>query len=173
MRGFSLDSYTRRHSVSRTKVFGASNEEIWELISMPGNLNSCHPFCRSNEAITWEEGSHSDELVYLNGLRYIRNFHVWSPGIGYDLMIGEEGGPQSLVKWRLKSLGMDRCSLNITVFPYLIASWPKPLSYLPFRVLIKPKLSRYLDSVLSGFNHFVESGEDVPRNHFGAHPWFS
>jgi len=143
------------------------------LISGPGNLNSCHPFCRSNEAITWGEEGHSDELVYLNGMRYIRDFHVWSPGRGYELLIGEEGGPKSLVKWRLESLGTDECSLNITVFPYLLAGWPKPLSYLPFTLLIKPRLSSYLDSVLSGFSHFLDSGEDVPRNHFGEHPWFS
>ena len=38
-------------------------EEIWEVISAPGNLLDCHPFCRSNEPIVWDDMGHSDVLA--------------------------------------------------------------------------------------------------------------
>ena len=67
-----------------------SIEKMWELISEPGNLNSSHPFCKTNEIISWDEENHSDRLIYLNGRKYIRNFQTWEEGKGYTLLIGKE-----------------------------------------------------------------------------------
>ena len=33
-------------SVSYTKKIDASVDELWEIISKPGNLNYVHPYCK-------------------------------------------------------------------------------------------------------------------------------
>ena len=55
----------------------SSIESLWELISLPSNLELFHPFCRSNKAIKWSGENSIDELIYLNGLKYIRKFTKW------------------------------------------------------------------------------------------------
>ena len=143
------------------------------LISQPGNLNDCHPFCESNEVIQWNEDGHVDRLVYLNGRTYIRQFLTWDEGKGYSLRIGEENGLQSFVQWEIDAISEDKSQLRITVYPYLLAGYPKVVSFLPYQFWIKPRMRQYLRSVVSGFEHVARTGEPVPRNHFGRHPWFS
>ena len=46
----------RRLPVSNSADFEVSAERLWEAISEPGNLNDSHPFCDSNEVISWEDG---------------------------------------------------------------------------------------------------------------------
>ena len=36
--------------ISATQVFDCSTDELWTLISAPGNLNDAHPFCERNDA---------------------------------------------------------------------------------------------------------------------------
>ena len=95
-----IEKYTRRLPISSSEKFGISVEQLWDLISSPGNLNKTHPFCKSNDAIVWDD-EHKDRLEYLNGRTYIRNFQTWSPNEGYTLLIGEENGPQSYVVWEI------------------------------------------------------------------------
>ena len=71
------------------------------MISEPGNLNPSHPFCKTNEVISWDEKNHIDRLVYLNG-KYIRHFQTWEEGKGYTLLIGKENGAQSFVRWEIE-----------------------------------------------------------------------
>ncbi len=152
--------------------FELSRDELWDLISPPGNLNHNHPFCKSNEVISWGEDNHIDKLVYLNGRSYIRKFLSWEEGKGYSLSIGEENGPQSFVVWTIESIGIHS-KLTITVYPFILAKIPKFVAIIPHFLWVKPRLNSYLKSVLLGFKHFSLSGEIVPRNHFGKHPWFS
>ena len=159
--------------ISATHTFDCSTDELWSLISAPGNLNDAHPFCKTNEALTWDGNEHVDRLVYLNGRTYVRRFQTWSPGEGYTLLIGAENGPQSFVEWTIKPLETGGSSLTITVHPYLLANWPKPLAFPLYRLWIVPRMRRYLRSVLGGFAHVATTGEPVPRNRFGRHPWFS
>ncbi|MBK00482.1 MAG: hypothetical protein CMB48_05995 [Euryarchaeota archaeon] len=168
-----IKNYKKRHSVSYSMDYEISIEKMWELISTPGHLNYCHPFCKSNEIINWKQSNYRDELIYLNGLKYIRNFINWDPNKGYDLLIGKNGGPQSYVVWELTKHSELKCSLKITVFPYLFTKGGRILSYIPFFVYVKPRLKKYLYTVLSGFNYYIKHEKDVPRNHFGKHPWFS
>ncbi len=158
--------------ISVTQPFDCSRDELWRLISAPGNLNDAHPFCRTNEVLAWEEGDHRDRLVYLNGRTYVRVFQTWDMGEGYTLLIGEENGPQSYVVWTIQATETGS-SLTITVHPYLLANWPKLLSFLPYRLWIVPKMRRYLRSVTAGFAHVATTGERVQRNRFGRHSWFS
>jgi len=92
---------------------------------------------------------------------------------GYDLLIGENGGPQSYVVWNLEQGSESKCKLTITVHPYLLDNLPRFLSYLPFSFWVKPRLEKYLDSVLSGIDYVLQNGGDVPRNFKGKHSWFS
>ena len=166
------ETYTRRLSVSCSKKFKLSIEQLWDLISSPGNLNSSHPFCKSNDVISWDD-EHKDRLEYLNGRTYIRNFQTWSPNKGYTLLIGEENGAQSYVVWDLEELSESESSLTITVYPFILAKLPKPLAYLPHILWVKPRLRSYLKSVVGGFHYYSTEGKSVPRNHFGRHKWFS
>ena len=66
-----MEEFTKRLSVSQSMEFDCESDEVWRMISEPGNLNRCHPFCKSNEVIRWDQENHSDRLVYLNELNYI------------------------------------------------------------------------------------------------------
>ena len=159
--------------ITVSKTINVPKNVLWELISKPGNLNNCHPFCSSNEVIQWDNEVHIDRLVYLNGRTYIRKFASWQEGLGYTLYIGEEGGYQSFVEWSLQETDQQTSQLSITVHPYLLAGFPRFVSFLPYNLWIRPKLKNYLKSVVSGFEYVARTGEDVPRNHFGKHSWFS
>ena len=136
-------------------------------MSQEGNLNNCHPYCSSNDVIQWDNELHMDRLVYLNGRTYVRKFDDWEDGFGYKLYIGEEGGYQSYVELhREKHQQNDSSQLSITVHPYLLAGFPKFVSFIPYHFWIRPKLKNYLNSVISGFEYVATTGEDVPRNHF-------
>ena len=164
--------FRKRLSVSHSIDFDINANQLWELISAEENLNASHPFCKTNEAIEWGDGKYSDRLVYLNNRTYIRKFQTWEEGKGYTLLIGEENGPQTFVEWVIQSLG-DKSKLTITVYPFILAKLPKVLAFLPHKLWVQPRLKSYLKSVLMGFNHYATTGEIVPRNNFGKHPWFS
>ena len=168
-----MQEYTNRLSVSQTVCYDCDTDELWKIISEPGNLNNSHPFCKSNEAIQWSKEEHSDRLVYLNELNFIRNFLTWDEGLGYTLLIGEAGGPQSYVVWEIDSAPEGKSKLTITVYPHILAGLPIIIAYLPHTMWVRPRLQKYLRSVLSGYEYYLQNGKAVPRNHFGRHPWFS
>ena len=168
-----MEGIKTNKEITVSKAINVSRNALWNLISTPGNLNNCHPYCSSNDVIQWDNESHVDRLVYLNGRTYIRKFDDWKDGFGYTLYIGEEGGYQSYVEWSLQEIDMQTSQLSITVHPYLLAGFPKFVSFLPYHFWIRPKLKNYLNSVISGFEYVATTGESVPRNHFGRHSWFS
>lgn len=165
--------FTRRRGVSCSRAIRASKEAVWAAISAAENLNNCHPHCKNNQAIVWNKDQHEDRLEYLNGRTYVRKFLEWKEGEGYKLTIGDNEKRQSYVVWNIERTGDASCILSITVYPYLLASAPKAISYLPFHGWIKPRLQTYLQSVTGGFEYYLEQKKRVPRNHFGKHPWFS
>ena len=125
----------------------------------------------SEMCIRDRDDEHQDILLYLNGRKFYREFLIWTPMKGYELIIGEKNGPKSYVIWELFEIERNRTKLKITVFPYLL---PKTSKFLPiFPFWIKPRLSRYLYSVISGFEYYLQNEKPVPRNYFGQHPWFS
>lgn len=159
--------------VSRSIKFNLKIHELWELISRPGNLNQTHPYCLSNEVIRWDDEYHSDRLIYLNGRNYIRKFNTWNENEGYSLSIGEENGPQSFVEWRIDFLSDNKSLLTITIYPYILSKFPRIFQNIIHTFWIKPRLQKYLKSVLQGFLFYSDHNYSVPRNHFGKHPWFS
>lgn len=154
------------------QVFSQNVSELWNAISIENNLNDSHPFCKENTSLQWSGDTHKDKLVYLNGMTYIREFSEWLEGEGYNLWIGQDGGPKSYVEWRINEHPAGS-ELSITVYPYLLSKWPKILAFIPYKIYIDPKLKSYLSSVLKGFKWFLDTNTAVPRNQFGKHTWFS
>lgn len=148
-------------------------EKVWNTISMPGNLELCHPFCAKNPYEVWPGECSRDEIHYLSGWIYERQFYRWIDGVGYDLKIGRRGGGKSVVSWRILASEHNDCSLKITVYPHILQTIPVIIRWIPHILYIRPMLESYLSSVTRGFEWYIRRGEPVPRNQFGEHPWFS
>ena len=152
------------------KIFLNHNSEIvWKIISSKNALELFHPYCLKNDAIDYKK---KDKLVYLNGLTYIREFSVWKPNKGFELSIGKKGGKKSKVIWEIKIL--DRgCEVTISVFPYSSSKISKYFYPIINIFIIKPKLRKYLLSVLKGLKFYLDTNIRVKKNQFGKHTWFS
>lgn len=156
------------------RKIAAPAEEVWDAISMPGNLELCHPFCASNPVRSWPGPDSRDEVHYLSGWIFDRQFKHWINGSGYDLEIGRKGGgARSYVSWRISADDERACTLKITVYPQRLQGWPRVLQWIPHWLRIRPFLKSYLGSVVRGVEWYVTRGEPVPRDQFGKHPWFS
>ena len=119
------ESYSRfRWSVAAERMIAAPAQKVWAAISMPGNLELCHPFCASNPVQVWQGPDSRDEVHYLSGWVYERRFLRWRDGVGYDLEIGKRGGGKSFVSWRITPVDQDTCVLSITVYPNILQNWP-------------------------------------------------
>jgi hypothetical protein len=151
----------------------APADKVWKAISMPGNLEQCHPFCAKNPVQVWPGEGSRDEIHYLSGWHFERRFCRWIEGVGYDLDIGRRSGRSSFVSWRLRPVDEQNCILRIAVYPHALQSVPIAIRWLPHFLRLRPMLRRYLSSVVRGFEWYVTRGESVPRNQFGSHPWFS
>lgn len=148
-------------------------EQTWKLISTPGMLEQVHPFCKENKVVFWgEQHEKKDLLIYLNGLEYYREFTSWNAFKGYELKIGKEKGKKSRVVWEI-SARQEKSELKITVFPYESDKILKLIYFWAFQFYIRPRLKRYLNTVLKGIKWHLDKNEKVPRNQFGTHPWFS
>ena len=153
-------------------TYDYSVENLWKVVSSPNYLNNVHPFCKENSIIKWNNDHHEDKILYLNDKTYIRKFVSWRAMKGYDLWIGDNNKDQSFVEWRLEKVG-SRSKLTITVYPFLLSTWPRILSFLPYFLYINIKLKSYLFSVLSGIDWYIKENTPVPKNQFGKHSWFS
>ena len=58
--------------VQFSKDIYASSETVWNLISQPGNLENCHPFCKQNIVDKWPGDNSRDTIEYLNGWKFER-----------------------------------------------------------------------------------------------------
>jgi hypothetical protein len=147
--------------------------KVWDVISMPGNLEPCHPFCAKNPVQAWPGQESRDDVHYLSGWVLERRFCRWIEGVGYDLEIRRRGGRSSFVSWRIFSRDDRQCTLRIAIYPPALQHVPVAIRWLPHIVRLRPMLRSYLSSVVRGFEWYVTRGEPVPRNQFGSHPWFS
>ena len=53
--------------VAVAQAIAAPRDQVWEAISMPGNLEHCHPFCARNPIQVWPGEGSRDEVHYLSG----------------------------------------------------------------------------------------------------------
>ena len=162
-----------RWPVAVAQPIAAPAGQVWEAISMPGNLEPCHPFCASNPVQAWPGEGSRDEVHYLGGRVLERRFCSWIDGTGYDLEIGERDGAMSSVSWRILPVNDRGSILRIAIYPHLLQNLPAAIRWLPYSLYVGPMLERYLTSVVQGFEWYVIRGKPVPRNQFGSHPWFS
>ena len=88
-------SMKKRKSVSYSKDLEFPIDKVWSVISAPQNLENCHPFCKTNSTIEWYD-QHHDVLQYLNGRKFYREFLIWTPMKGYELIIGEKSDREDL-----------------------------------------------------------------------------
>ena len=161
-----------KQSIQVIKEINATEDELWDVISQPGHLELTHPFSKSHSVTSWPGVESNDVLIYLSGLRYERYFTDWSEGNGYTLQIGGREGKKSKVIWEISS-EENKTFLSITIYPHFLANTPRFFSFLPYELLVRPKLTSYLNSVLGGIDYYLVKKESVPKNHFGTHKWFS
>lgn len=159
--------------VTASRTIAAPASKIWEVISSPGGLPLYHPFCEKNPVFEWPGADSHDEVHYFNGVVLVRRFTDWYEDVGYDLEIGRDGGRQSVVAWRIASVKERRSALRITVFPHAVQHLPVIARWAPHFFWLQPGLKSYLKSVVKGVDWFINHGQPVRRNQFGAHRWFS
>jgi hypothetical protein len=159
--------------IAIAQPIAAPAEMVWNTISMPGNLEPCHPFCAKNPVEIWDGEGSRDEIHYLSGWVFERQFQRWIDGVGYDLEIGRPEGGSSFVSWRIMPIDTQSCTLRIAVYPHALQNLPVAIRWIPHILRFGPLLRRYVSSVTRGFEWYITRGEPVPRNQFGSHPWFS
>lgn len=162
-----------RWPVSANQVIAASAEDVWKIISTPGNLALCHPFCTKNPVQRWPGDDALDQVHYLSGWIYERRFKRWQEGVGYDLEIVSRDKPLAAVSWRVTPVSQQSSRLDITVYPFMLHKYPVVIRWIPHFFFLRPRLKHYLSSVVNGFEWYATRGQAVPRNQFGKHAWFS
>ena len=147
--------------------------KILNLIREPGNLNKYHPFCKKNEIINWPGNGSVDHLEYHNGMKFNREFYNWTDN-GYDLRIGGKRN-MAIVNWVVE--GDERSSsLRVRINPNIKNYIPinnRLIQRLFWFLYIKPMLQSYINHVIKGFSHYMNTDTNVFRNQFGTHRWFS
>ncbi len=143
------------------------SEEVWRLISRPGNLVDFHPFCQSNPVEIWPGVGSRDKIYYYSGLVILREFTAWFDGTGYDLTATSQDGMQFKVKWSISSSDKDSSSLTLTIRQVLGYHSEKRMKQ------NARLLGKYLKQVGQGFEYYLRTGERVTRNQFGSHRLFS
>ena len=148
---------------------------ILNLIREPGSLNKYHPFCKRNDAIKWPGTNSIDELEYLNGSTFERNFFNWHEN-GFDLIIERKNkSKMAQVNWIIE--GNDEISsLRVRINPVIGHFTPfknKFMQILSWYLFVKPMLQSYINKVIKGFEFFLNTDMEVKPNQFGKHSWFS
>ena len=167
-----MSSKTLYRSISSRKSISCDINALWKVISLPSNLDLFHPFCKKNTVIIWSKENSIDQIEYLNGLIFQREFFEWEENKGYKLHIHQIGKPKSRVEWKINGDNY-KSIINISVSPYLFNSGGKYLSVLPYYLITRPFLLSYLESVTSGLKYYLEQGKTVKKNQYGKHLWFS
>ncbi|MEX1287984.1 MAG: SRPBCC family protein [Acidimicrobiia bacterium] len=146
---------------------------VWDAIAAPGNLTNVHPFCAANDVERWPGPGSRDRIRYHSGLRYEREALAWDEGRGYAFAVGPPSGATALATWTIEPMGEDRCRFGIEVVPFLRTDVTPAARAAYVSSLVEQALPPYVESVVLGVRHFVESGDPVARNQFGAHSVFS
>ncbi len=167
MAALNLDKSKLGEPISHSQSVPVSREEVWGVISRPGNLVDFHPFCESNPVEVWPGVGSRDKIYYYSGLVLVREFNAWIEGTGYDLTATSENGMQFKVSWRITPAENNHSSLTLTISQVLEQGSERKMKQ--FSRLLK----KYLIQVGGGCEYFLRTGERVKRNQFGSHRLFS
>ena len=154
----------------------AHKRDTWQVISRPGNLEYCHPFCEKNSVIRWGDENSKDTIKYYNGICFTRLFVNWNENNGYNLLIKNGDETYAKVSWAVKSLGELNSELTICVSLFsdiILGRYPNFIRKIICKMLLLPKLNDYLKSVTNGFKYYLETGKKVRKNQFGYNFIFS
>ena len=171
--GSDLTRQLFRWPISANVQIAAPVDTVWRIIASPDSLIAAHPFLADNPIEAWPGANSRDEVRYLSGVIYERRFRGWQDGEGFDLEIFHKGERSAWVSWRIVPTDADRTNLSITVYPLAMQHLPAVVRRLPHLFVLRPRLRAYLESVVRGYEWYITKGEPVPRNQFGAHPWYS
>ena len=153
-------------------TLAAAPDAVWSVLSTPGHLMLFHPFVESNPVKCWSGQNARDFVHYNSGLVLERTVIHWDEA-GFDLLVGQPGGSQLPVKWRLQQHGADATELAICIELNAYQKLPWPLWVLPFYGYIRPTVRTYLNHVLRGLDFYLRTGQKVVPNQFGRHRIFS
>ena len=173
---FKIDPRAPEHIVSHRSKIQADAGAVWKVISTPGNLNLCHPFCKKNKVLNWGGVGATDIVEYYNGLVLRRIFTDWNEGKGFELLIGKGTYALARVSWAITALeeGTAELSIRIHSFPDVaLSKYPRPLRRLISKVYFLPNMSKYIKAVVKGFKYYIETGLPVEMNQFGTNQMFS
>lgn len=165
-------------TVSLSRHIAAPTEKVWELISKPGHLADCHPFCEKNLVEKWPGVGAKDAVHFYSGKVINRYFNKWVKGVGYNLhlTIQDLDTHQANVTFQISSF-KERVSESVLLITIQINALPKSTPWFIRRLLahftLRPSLKKYLDSVLKGYEYYITTGQAVKRNQFGSHSLFS
>ena len=177
-----------------TLELSISSSDLWAIISSPSNLELFHPFCLKNPTINWPGLNSIDQVHYYSGLvlerkfvKWVDNkgyslfigkknekksFVKWVDNQGYDLFIGKKNGKKSFVSWQIEEKG-ENSKLSVSIYPYICNQGKKIVNFLPFFLIVKPSLTNYINSVMSGLEYYINTNNKVKKNQFGSHKLFS
>ena len=162
-------------SFSMGRRISAPAEAVWKVLSCPGHLEACHPFCEKNPVVKWPGVGSRDTVCFYNGRVLHREFSRWEDGSGYTVDIVDSGGEvKSEVSFRVREHAPGSASeLSVVVTMRGFDEWPAIVRRLIWELKVKPSLRRYFSCVLKGFEHHLVTGEPVAKNQFGIHRDFS
>jgi len=159
--------------IEATCVIAAPASDVWAAISATGNLTNVHPFCAANEVERWPGPEGRDHVHYYSGVHYQRDVLDWRAGSGYDLIVGPPRGPTAVAKWWIDPTSATSSQFGINVISY-VRSDVQPVERERYEeTVIRAAIPPYLDAVVRGVAHYVETGDPVKRNQFGSHDIYS
>ena len=162
-------------TISLSQKIAAPVKQVWEVISTPGHLAYCHPFCDKNPVENWSGVGSQDTVYFYSGKLLNRYAKEWIKDVGYDLHLTFPNlDTEAEAIFRIspcpeKTNSILSITLIINVPQYFPWYFRLILSYF----IMRPSLTKYLDSVLKGFEYYITTRKAVERNQFGSHSFFS
>jgi hypothetical protein len=171
-----INQELRESEITYQTNINCSKEKLWEVISTPGNLEFCHPFCKENTVTRWGEVGAKDTIQYYNGLKLHRLFTEWNIGKGYKLLIGRGKYATAKVIWEItaKEDRISILSISINIYSDIaLKRYSKFLRWVIKEFYLLPNMSNYVKDVVKGFKYYIETGNSVKKNQFGNNRMFS
>ena len=161
-------------TITATREAQIGTDRMWQVISKPGYLELCHPFCERNPVQRWNGDDADDTIHYYSGRMVHRRFTVWLEGAGYDLVVVDKAEvEQASVRWRIEPEGHTSCRLTVSLRILFLDQLPFAVRWMSYRLVARSRMKRYLEAVVAGVVYYAETGRPVVRNQFGSHRWFS
>tara|TARA_Y100001954_G_C15811287_1_gene605331 strand:+ start:2516 stop:3115 length:600 start_codon:yes stop_codon:yes gene_type:complete len=178
---FIRENISKRTCIEQKIVLNHSIEYCWDIITKEKHLELFHPFILRHNGNRLLKNGDKDTITYLNNFSFTRevvyiynskkNEEHNSSLYGYDLLVGRNR--KSFVQWILSDNGNLSSTLTIIIYPHTIDSYSKIYKFFILNFYLRPQLKKYLKSVTCGLKFYLETGENVNKNQFGIHKWFS